>query len=189
MTILSWNIQHGGGTRVPRIVEELSAYDPYVVPLASRSRSVVAGRFRGCAVSLRPFFALLPLMRFLLSFQRGAFFRCTFLQCCSRFVLLTISGQYGHPTFTLGSAGPVGRLRRTFLESFFPDGARAGLRREYSGRPGEHYELPSADRFHLPSFDSECDAQRALHGSRLTVSGSELPKLTVELGGRPGRSE
>ena len=36
---------------------------------------------------------------------------------------------------------------------------------------------------------SECDAQRALHGSRLTVSGSELPKLTVELAGRPGRSE
>jgi serine/threonine protein kinase len=62
-------------------------------------------------------------------------------------------------------------------------------RREYSGHSGEHHELSSADRFNLPSFDSECDAQRALHGSRLTVSGSELPKLTVELAGRPGRSE
>ena len=31
MTLLSWNIQHGGGTRIPRIVEEISAYDPDVV--------------------------------------------------------------------------------------------------------------------------------------------------------------
>jgi exodeoxyribonuclease-3 len=31
MRLLSWNIQHGGGTRIPRIVEELSAYDPDVV--------------------------------------------------------------------------------------------------------------------------------------------------------------
>jgi len=31
MRVLSWNIQHGGGTRIPRVVEELSAYDPDVV--------------------------------------------------------------------------------------------------------------------------------------------------------------
>jgi exodeoxyribonuclease-3 len=31
VTFLSWNIQHGGGTRIPRIVEEISAYDPDVV--------------------------------------------------------------------------------------------------------------------------------------------------------------
>lgn len=33
MRILSWNIQHGGGSRIPRIVEEISAYDPDVVAL------------------------------------------------------------------------------------------------------------------------------------------------------------
>jgi exonuclease III len=31
MTLLVWNIQNGGGTRLPRIVEEISAYDPDVV--------------------------------------------------------------------------------------------------------------------------------------------------------------
>jgi exonuclease III len=31
VTLLSWNIQHGGGARIPRIVEEISAYDPDVV--------------------------------------------------------------------------------------------------------------------------------------------------------------
>ena len=31
MRLLSWNIQHGGGSRILRIVEELSAYDPDVV--------------------------------------------------------------------------------------------------------------------------------------------------------------
>jgi exodeoxyribonuclease-3 len=31
MTLLSWNIQHGGGSRLPRIIEEVSAYDPDVV--------------------------------------------------------------------------------------------------------------------------------------------------------------
>jgi exodeoxyribonuclease III len=31
MRLLTWNIQHGGGTRIPRIVEEISAYDPDVV--------------------------------------------------------------------------------------------------------------------------------------------------------------
>jgi exodeoxyribonuclease-3 len=31
MTLLSWNIQHGGGARIPRIVEEIAAYDPDVV--------------------------------------------------------------------------------------------------------------------------------------------------------------
>jgi exonuclease III len=31
--ILSWNIQHGGRSRLPRIVEEVSAYDPDVVAL------------------------------------------------------------------------------------------------------------------------------------------------------------
>jgi exodeoxyribonuclease-3 len=30
MTLLAWNIQHGGGSRIPRIVEEISAYDPDV---------------------------------------------------------------------------------------------------------------------------------------------------------------
>jgi exonuclease III len=29
--LLSWNIQHGGVARIPRIVEEISAYDPDVV--------------------------------------------------------------------------------------------------------------------------------------------------------------
>ena len=29
--LLAWNIQHGGGTRIPRIVEEIAAYDPDVV--------------------------------------------------------------------------------------------------------------------------------------------------------------
>jgi hypothetical protein len=28
--LLAWNIQHGGGTRVLRIVEEVAAYDPDV---------------------------------------------------------------------------------------------------------------------------------------------------------------
>ena len=31
MSLLAWNIQHGGGTRIPRIVEEIAAYDPDVV--------------------------------------------------------------------------------------------------------------------------------------------------------------
>jgi exodeoxyribonuclease-3 len=31
--LLSWNIQNGGGTRIPRIVEEISAYDPDVIAL------------------------------------------------------------------------------------------------------------------------------------------------------------
>jgi endonuclease/exonuclease/phosphatase family metal-dependent hydrolase len=29
--LLAWNIQHGGGTRLVRIVEEISAYDPDVI--------------------------------------------------------------------------------------------------------------------------------------------------------------
>ena len=33
MKILTWNIQHGGGTRLPRIVEEVSAYDADVIAL------------------------------------------------------------------------------------------------------------------------------------------------------------
>src|SRR5215471_19304288 len=33
MKILTWNIQHGGGTRVARIVEEVSAYDADVIAL------------------------------------------------------------------------------------------------------------------------------------------------------------
>jgi hypothetical protein len=33
MTFLVWNIQKGGGTRIPRIVEEISAYDPDVIAL------------------------------------------------------------------------------------------------------------------------------------------------------------
>ena len=31
MTLLVWNIQNGGGTRIRRLVEEISAYDPDVV--------------------------------------------------------------------------------------------------------------------------------------------------------------
>jgi len=31
--LLAWNIQHGGGTRLARIVEEISAYDPDVIAL------------------------------------------------------------------------------------------------------------------------------------------------------------
>jgi exonuclease III len=33
VTLLVWNIQNGGGIRLPRIVEEVSAYDPDVVAL------------------------------------------------------------------------------------------------------------------------------------------------------------
>lgn len=33
MKLLTWNIQHGGGTRLPRIIEEISAYDPDVIAL------------------------------------------------------------------------------------------------------------------------------------------------------------
>ena len=33
MKLLAWNIQHGGGARLPRIVEELSAYDADVIAL------------------------------------------------------------------------------------------------------------------------------------------------------------
>jgi len=33
MRLLSWNILHGGGTRLARIVEEITAYDPDVVAL------------------------------------------------------------------------------------------------------------------------------------------------------------
>jgi hypothetical protein len=29
--LLAWNIQHGGGTRLARIVEEISAYDPDLI--------------------------------------------------------------------------------------------------------------------------------------------------------------
>jgi hypothetical protein len=31
VNILAWNIQHGGGARLARIVEEVSAYDPDVI--------------------------------------------------------------------------------------------------------------------------------------------------------------
>ena len=33
MKLLAWNILHGGGTRVPRIVEEIAAHDPDVIAL------------------------------------------------------------------------------------------------------------------------------------------------------------
>ena len=33
MRLLAWNIQHGGGTRISRIVEEVSAYDPDVIAI------------------------------------------------------------------------------------------------------------------------------------------------------------
>ena len=33
MKILAWNIQHGGGTRLARIVEEVSAFDADVIAL------------------------------------------------------------------------------------------------------------------------------------------------------------
>jgi len=29
--LIAWNIQHGGGTRLARIVEEITAYDPDVI--------------------------------------------------------------------------------------------------------------------------------------------------------------
>jgi hypothetical protein len=32
--LLAWNIQHGGGARLPRIVEEITAYDPDVIVVA-----------------------------------------------------------------------------------------------------------------------------------------------------------
>src|SRR5437879_4596615 len=31
--LICWNIQQGGGSRIPRIVEEISAYDPDVIAL------------------------------------------------------------------------------------------------------------------------------------------------------------
>ena len=34
MKLLFWNIQHGGGKRIDRIVEEISAYDPDVIALS-----------------------------------------------------------------------------------------------------------------------------------------------------------
>jgi exonuclease III len=41
--LLAWNIQHGGGARLARIVEEISAYDPDVVAVAEfRARPGVA---------------------------------------------------------------------------------------------------------------------------------------------------
>ena len=33
MRLLAWNIQHGGGTRLARIVEEVSTYDADVIAL------------------------------------------------------------------------------------------------------------------------------------------------------------
>jgi exonuclease III len=33
MRLLAWNILHGGGARIPRIVEEISAHDPDVIAL------------------------------------------------------------------------------------------------------------------------------------------------------------
>src|SRR4051812_32115660 len=33
MKLLAWNILHGGGPRIPRIVEEISAHDPDVIAL------------------------------------------------------------------------------------------------------------------------------------------------------------
>src|SRR5947208_3008914 len=33
ITLISWNIQQGGGSRLARIVEEISAYDPDVIAL------------------------------------------------------------------------------------------------------------------------------------------------------------
>jgi exodeoxyribonuclease III len=41
--LLAWNIQHGGGTRLSRIVEEISAYDPDVIAVTEfRARPGVA---------------------------------------------------------------------------------------------------------------------------------------------------
>ena len=43
MKLLAWNIQHGGGTRLARIVEEISAYDPDVIAVTEfRARPGVA---------------------------------------------------------------------------------------------------------------------------------------------------
>ena len=35
MRLVSWNIQHGGGARIARIIEELTAYDPDVIALTA----------------------------------------------------------------------------------------------------------------------------------------------------------
>jgi len=41
--LLAWNIQHGGGTRRARIIEEISAYDPDVIAMTEfRARPGVA---------------------------------------------------------------------------------------------------------------------------------------------------
>jgi exodeoxyribonuclease III len=43
MKLLSWNIEHGGGARIPRIVGAIAAHDPAVIALSEfRSRSGVA---------------------------------------------------------------------------------------------------------------------------------------------------
>jgi len=39
--LLAWNIQNGGGTRIPRIVEEISAYDPDVVAVTEYPAGLV----------------------------------------------------------------------------------------------------------------------------------------------------
>jgi exonuclease III len=49
MTLLFWNIQHGGGARIPRIVEEITAYDPDVIGLTAyrlKSGEVLAKSLR-----------------------------------------------------------------------------------------------------------------------------------------------
>jgi exonuclease III len=41
--LLAWNVQHGGGARLARIIEEISAYDPDVIALTEfRARAGVA---------------------------------------------------------------------------------------------------------------------------------------------------
>jgi exonuclease III len=45
LKLVAWNIQHGGGTRLPPIVEEISAYDPDVVAVTEfRARPGMAPR-------------------------------------------------------------------------------------------------------------------------------------------------
>lgn len=49
MRILAWNIQHGGGTRLARIVEEVSAYDPDLIALTEyrgRPGALLTAEFR-----------------------------------------------------------------------------------------------------------------------------------------------
>jgi hypothetical protein len=49
--LLAWNIQKRGGTRIPRIVDEISAYDPDVIALTRQAnRNTVPSPELPCAL-------------------------------------------------------------------------------------------------------------------------------------------